>query len=88
VDDFAATFGITNRTLLECLVFCLLDDHSSEALEVPALYLFCWTFKFELSYILCNVLDVGLVFAPNYLFVSLLWSLSSYVCAYRLAFYQ
>lgn len=40
VDDFAATFGITNRTLLECLVFCLLDDHSSEALEVPALYLF------------------------------------------------
>nr|CDI66559.1 Conserved hypothetical protein 10 [Saccharum hybrid cultivar R570] len=33
VDDFAATFGITNRTLLECLVFCLLDDHSSEALE-------------------------------------------------------
>jgi len=40
VDDFAATFGITNRTLLECLVFCLLDDHSSEALEVPTLYLF------------------------------------------------
>ncbi|RCV41004.1 hypothetical protein SETIT_9G100700v2 [Setaria italica] len=33
VDDFAATFGITNRTLLECLVFCLLDDYSSEALE-------------------------------------------------------
>ncbi|KAG2553275.1 hypothetical protein PVAP13_9KG518000 [Panicum virgatum] len=33
LDDFAATFGITNRTLLECLVFCLLDDHSSEALE-------------------------------------------------------
>ncbi|CAN6303629.1 unnamed protein product [Urochloa humidicola] len=33
VDDFAATFGITSRTLLECLVFCLLDDHSSEALE-------------------------------------------------------
>ncbi|AQK63090.1 E3 ubiquitin-protein ligase HOS1 [Zea mays] len=33
VDDFATTFGITNRTLLECLVFCLLDDHSSEALK-------------------------------------------------------
>ncbi|CAM0876100.1 unnamed protein product [Alopecurus aequalis] len=33
VDDFAATFGISSRTLLECLVFCLLDDHSSEALE-------------------------------------------------------
>jgi len=33
LDDFAATFGITIRTLLECLVFCLLDDHSSEALE-------------------------------------------------------
>ncbi|PVH31258.1 hypothetical protein PAHAL_9G096600 [Panicum hallii] len=33
LDDFAATFGITSRTLLECLVFCLLDDHSSEALE-------------------------------------------------------
>ncbi|CAL4927208.1 unnamed protein product [Urochloa decumbens] len=33
VDDFAATFGITSRTLLECLVFCLLDDHSSKALE-------------------------------------------------------
>jgi E3 ubiquitin-protein ligase HOS1 len=40
VDDFATTFGITNRTLLECLVFCLLDDHSSEALKVPALCLF------------------------------------------------
>jgi hypothetical protein len=40
VDDFAATFGTTNRTLLECLVFCLLDDYPSEALEVPALYLF------------------------------------------------
>ncbi|KAE8805802.1 E3 ubiquitin-protein ligase HOS1 [Hordeum vulgare] len=33
VDDFAATFGISCRTLLECLVFCLLDDHSSQALE-------------------------------------------------------
>ncbi|XP_047092418.1 E3 ubiquitin-protein ligase HOS1-like [Lolium rigidum] len=33
VDDFAATFGISSRTLLECLVFCLLDDHSSQALE-------------------------------------------------------
>ncbi|XP_062214663.1 E3 ubiquitin-protein ligase HOS1-like [Phragmites australis] len=33
VDDFAATFGIPSRTLLECLVFCLLDDHSSQALE-------------------------------------------------------
>lgn len=33
VDDFAATFGISRRTLLECLVFCLLDDHSSHALE-------------------------------------------------------
>ncbi|KAG2553285.1 hypothetical protein PVAP13_9KG518000 [Panicum virgatum] len=37
LDDFAATFGITNRTLLECLVFCLLDDHSSEALEACSL---------------------------------------------------
>jgi hypothetical protein len=36
VDDFAATFGISSRTLLECLVFCLLDDHSSQALEVTA----------------------------------------------------
>ncbi|XP_006651795.1 E3 ubiquitin-protein ligase HOS1 isoform X2 [Oryza brachyantha] len=34
VDDFAATFGISRRILLECLVFCLLDDHSSHALEV------------------------------------------------------
>uniref|UniRef100_A0A453HC23 ELYS-like domain-containing protein n=1 Tax=Aegilops tauschii subsp. strangulata TaxID=200361 RepID=A0A453HC23_AEGTS len=34
VDDFAATFGISCRTLLECLVFYLLDDHSSQALEV------------------------------------------------------
>ncbi|VAH94575.1 unnamed protein product [Triticum turgidum subsp. durum] len=33
VDDFGATFGISCRTLLECLVFCLLDDHSSQALE-------------------------------------------------------
>ncbi|XP_020175971.1 E3 ubiquitin-protein ligase HOS1 [Aegilops tauschii subsp. strangulata] len=33
VDDFAATFGISCRTLLECLVFYLLDDHSSQALE-------------------------------------------------------
>ncbi|KAL6843576.1 hypothetical protein ACP4OV_026638 [Aristida adscensionis] len=33
VDDFAATFGIPNRTLLECLAFCLLDDHSPQALE-------------------------------------------------------
>ncbi|KAF0888472.1 hypothetical protein E2562_014710 [Oryza meyeriana var. granulata] len=33
VDDFAATFGISRRTLLECLAFCLLDDHSSRALE-------------------------------------------------------
>lgn len=40
MDDFAATFGITNRTLLECLVFCLLDDYSSEALEVISCYLF------------------------------------------------
>ena len=40
LDDFAATFGITNRTLLECLVFCLLDDHSLEALEVIASSLF------------------------------------------------
>lgn len=36
MDDFAATFGISRRTLLECLVFCLLDDHSSHALEVAA----------------------------------------------------
>ncbi|KAL6636939.1 hypothetical protein ACP70R_024511 [Stipagrostis hirtigluma subsp. patula] len=33
VDDFAATFGIPNRTMLECLVFCLLDDYSTQALE-------------------------------------------------------
>ncbi|KAL5217406.1 hypothetical protein ABZP36_018090 [Zizania latifolia] len=33
VDDFAATFGISSRTVLECLAFCLLDDHSSHALE-------------------------------------------------------
>ncbi|KAJ1293699.1 hypothetical protein BS78_01G088500 [Paspalum vaginatum] len=33
VDDFAATFGIAGRTVIECLVFCLLDDHSSQALE-------------------------------------------------------
>lgn len=39
MDDFAATFGISSRTLLECLVFCLLDDHSSLALEVTDPYL-------------------------------------------------
>jgi hypothetical protein len=52
------------------------------------LYTFFWTFKFELTHILWNVLDVGVVFAPNYLFASLLWSLSSFVSAYRLALYQ
>ncbi|KAK3149415.1 hypothetical protein QOZ80_3AG0217130 [Eleusine coracana subsp. coracana] len=33
VDDFSDTFSIPNRTVFECLVFCLLDDHSSQALE-------------------------------------------------------
>jgi hypothetical protein len=51
VDDFAATFGITNRTLLECLEFCLLDDHSSEALEVISCC-FCWTWNLILTCIL------------------------------------
>nr|CAD1816807.1 unnamed protein product [Ananas comosus var. bracteatus] len=33
IDDFAATFGITKHSLLESLVFYLLDDHSVEALQ-------------------------------------------------------
>jgi hypothetical protein len=40
VDDFSDTFGIPSRTAFECLVFCLLDDHSSEALEVTSTCLF------------------------------------------------
>ncbi|KAJ4712700.1 E3 ubiquitin-protein ligase HOS1-like protein [Melia azedarach] len=33
VDDFAATFGITRHSLLESLIFYLLDDHTEEALQ-------------------------------------------------------
>ncbi|GJM96539.1 hypothetical protein PR202_ga13382 [Eleusine coracana subsp. coracana] len=33
VDEFSDTFSIPNGTVFECLVFCLLDDHSSQALE-------------------------------------------------------
>ncbi|XWS49134.1 hypothetical protein CRYUN_Cryun13aG0137500 [Craigia yunnanensis] len=32
VDDFAASFGISRHSLLESFTFCLLDDHSDEAL--------------------------------------------------------
>ncbi|TYJ06413.1 hypothetical protein E1A91_A12G232300v1 [Gossypium mustelinum] len=32
VDDFAASFGINRHSLLESFIFCLLDDHSDEAL--------------------------------------------------------
>ncbi|XP_022736741.1 E3 ubiquitin-protein ligase HOS1-like isoform X2 [Durio zibethinus] len=32
VDDFAASFGISKHSLLESFTFCLLDDHSDEAL--------------------------------------------------------
>lgn len=41
VEDFAATFSITRHSLLESLVFYLLDDHTDEALQVTFLrYLF------------------------------------------------
>ncbi|CAK9185019.1 unnamed protein product [Ilex paraguariensis] len=33
VDDFAATFSITRRSLLESFTFYLLDDHTDEALQ-------------------------------------------------------
>uniref|UniRef100_A0A2P2KTH0 ELYS-like domain-containing protein n=1 Tax=Rhizophora mucronata TaxID=61149 RepID=A0A2P2KTH0_RHIMU len=33
VDDFAASFGLTRHSLLESLVFYLLDDHTDEALQ-------------------------------------------------------
>ncbi|XVF13431.1 hypothetical protein REPUB_Repub08aG0207100 [Reevesia pubescens] len=33
VDDFAASFGISRHSLLESFTFCLLDDHSDEALQ-------------------------------------------------------
>ncbi|KAG2676354.1 hypothetical protein I3760_12G049200 [Carya illinoinensis] len=33
VEDFAATFSITRHSLLESLVFYLLDDHTDEALQ-------------------------------------------------------
>ncbi|XVF51792.1 hypothetical protein PTKIN_Ptkin04bG0212900 [Pterospermum kingtungense] len=32
IDDFAASFGISRHSLLESFAFCLLDDHSEEAL--------------------------------------------------------
>ncbi|OMO52554.1 hypothetical protein COLO4_37109 [Corchorus olitorius] len=32
VDDFAASFGISRHLLLESFTFCLLDDHSDDAL--------------------------------------------------------
>ncbi|XWS38616.1 hypothetical protein CRYUN_Cryun19dG0146000 [Craigia yunnanensis] len=32
VDDFAASFGISRHLLLESFTFCLLDDHTDEAL--------------------------------------------------------
>jgi E3 ubiquitin-protein ligase HOS1 len=34
MEDFAATFSITRHSLLESLVFYLLDDHTDEALQV------------------------------------------------------
>lgn len=34
VEDFAATFSITRHSLLESLIFYLLDDHTEEALQV------------------------------------------------------
>lgn len=34
VEDFAATFGLGRHSLLESLIFYLLDDHSDEALKV------------------------------------------------------
>lgn len=39
VDDFAVTFSITRHSLLESLVFYLLDDDSEEALKVDGLFL-------------------------------------------------
>ncbi|KAE8671738.1 2-oxoglutarate and Fe(II)-dependent oxygenase superfamily protein isoform 1 [Hibiscus syriacus] len=32
IDDFASSFGISRHSLLESFAFCLLDDHSHEAL--------------------------------------------------------
>ncbi|XP_039022613.1 E3 ubiquitin-protein ligase HOS1-like [Hibiscus syriacus] len=32
IDDFASSFGIIRHSLLESFIFCLLDDHSHEAL--------------------------------------------------------
>jgi hypothetical protein len=37
VEDFAATFSITRHSLLESLVFYLLDDCTDEALQVTFL---------------------------------------------------
>lgn len=34
VDDFAASFGISRHSLLESFTFCLLDDHTDDALLV------------------------------------------------------
>lgn len=34
VDDFAAAFGISRYSQLECLIFYLLDDHTEDALKV------------------------------------------------------
>ncbi|MBA0609666.1 hypothetical protein Godav_021682, partial [Gossypium davidsonii] len=33
VDDFATSFGINRHSLLESFIFCLLDDHTDEALR-------------------------------------------------------
>ncbi|KAK8483835.1 hypothetical protein V6N13_073416 [Hibiscus sabdariffa] len=33
IDDFAGSFGISRHSLLESFTFCLLDDHSQEALQ-------------------------------------------------------
>ncbi|MBA0678937.1 hypothetical protein Goari_020254, partial [Gossypium aridum] len=33
VDDFATSFGINRHSLLESFIFCLLDDHTDEALQ-------------------------------------------------------
>jgi hypothetical protein len=49
VEDFAATFSITRHSLLESLIFYLLDDHTDEALQVTFLRLNEPFFFFSLS---------------------------------------
>jgi hypothetical protein len=84
VDDFAATFGISSRTLLECLVFCLLDDHSSQALEVTDSHLSFLDMMLLLVSIAACVVQIYnlsmLPLLPSHLFVLIvLESFNSYL---------